>query len=113
MQDEIVNKVASSGLITISLEELYPRGERVLLDILLLSGPDRSAVEELVARARRDYRDILLWAEYPEESRLDTPEKVERFRDAMRRLGVSVRVPEPGSGGAGGSGAAGGEGDAG
>lgn len=33
MSDEIVNKVANSGLITIDLKEYYPTGERVLLDI--------------------------------------------------------------------------------
>ena len=31
--EEIVNKVAQSGLITIDLESFYPEGERVLLDI--------------------------------------------------------------------------------
>lgn len=30
---EIINKVAQSGIVTIDLEELYPEGERVLLDI--------------------------------------------------------------------------------
>ena len=33
MSDEIINKVANSGLVTIDLEELYPKGERVLFDI--------------------------------------------------------------------------------
>lgn len=33
MEDSIVNKVASSGLMTIDLEEFYPKGERVLVDI--------------------------------------------------------------------------------
>ncbi|MBS1635462.1 MAG: DUF2480 family protein [Bacteroidetes bacterium] len=33
MEDSIVNKVASSGLVTIDLEEFYPKGERTLLDI--------------------------------------------------------------------------------
>ena len=33
MADEIVNKVANSGLITIDLEEFYPKGERVLFDV--------------------------------------------------------------------------------
>lgn len=31
--DEIVNRVAKSNLITIDLEEYYPKGDRVLLDI--------------------------------------------------------------------------------
>lgn len=33
MEDEIVNKIANSGLITIDLEDYYPKGERVLFDI--------------------------------------------------------------------------------
>ena len=31
--DEIVNKVAQSGLITFNLEDYYPKGERALIDI--------------------------------------------------------------------------------
>jgi hypothetical protein len=31
--EEIVNKVAASGLVTIDLEELYPSGERVSIDV--------------------------------------------------------------------------------
>ncbi len=31
--DEIVNKVAASGIITIDLEEFYPEGERVSIDL--------------------------------------------------------------------------------
>jgi hypothetical protein len=30
---EIINKVAQSGIITIDLEEFYPKGERILFDI--------------------------------------------------------------------------------
>ena len=33
MENEIVNKVSQSGLITIDLETYYPEGERVLFDI--------------------------------------------------------------------------------
>ena len=33
MENEIINKVSQSGLITIDLEEFYPAGERVLFDI--------------------------------------------------------------------------------
>jgi hypothetical protein len=40
MEKEIINKVAESGLITINLEDYYPKGERVLFDIkdLLFQG---------------------------------------------------------------------------
>src|SRR4051812_43668855 len=33
MSDEIINRVAQSGLITIDLEDFYPEGERVAIDI--------------------------------------------------------------------------------
>lgn len=33
MQDEIVNRVAQSKLVTFDLEDYYPKGERVVLDI--------------------------------------------------------------------------------
>ena len=33
MTDEIINKVANSGLITLDLEEYYPKGERYFFDI--------------------------------------------------------------------------------
>ncbi|TDS18746.1 uncharacterized protein DUF2480 [Maribacter caenipelagi] len=33
MQDEIINKVAQSKLITFNLEDYYPEGERMVLDI--------------------------------------------------------------------------------
>ncbi len=33
MAEEIINRVANSSLITIDLEDLYPKGDRVLLDI--------------------------------------------------------------------------------
>ena len=33
MSDKIVNRVASSQLITIDLEELYPKGQRTIIDI--------------------------------------------------------------------------------
>jgi|SRR3954463_10231177 len=33
MDDQLINKVAQSGLVTIDLEEFYPAGERVVFDI--------------------------------------------------------------------------------
>jgi len=40
MENQIINKVAESGIVTIDLEEYYPKGERVLFDIkdLLFQG---------------------------------------------------------------------------
>jgi hypothetical protein len=49
------------------------RGEReivrVQLAILKLSEGQADRVPGLVAAAKRDYRDVLMWAEYPEEGR--------------------------------------------
>lgn len=33
MSDEIINRVANSKLVSIDLEDYYPKGERVLFDI--------------------------------------------------------------------------------
>ena len=33
MANEIVNRVANSNLITIDLEDFYPKGERTIIDI--------------------------------------------------------------------------------
>lgn len=74
-------------------EETHPEGqERVLLDLLRLAGGDTQQVQELVDRAKRDYRDIIFWAEYPSESRLDTPSKMERFNTMLKKLGADWRV---------------------
>lgn len=62
--------------------------ERVRLDILKLSGGSEEKVREYVAVAKRDYRDVLFWAEYPEESRLDTPEKRQRVRKMFEKFGI-------------------------
>lgn len=57
---EIINKVALSGIITIDLEEYYPQGERILLDIkdLLFQG--------LILR-EKDFREFIKnedWTKY-------------------------------------------------
>lgn len=60
MSDEIVNKVANSGLITIDLEEFYPKGERVLFDIKPL------LFQELILK-EKDFREFIKlhdWAIY-------------------------------------------------
>lgn len=57
---EIINKVAQSGLITIDLEEIYPSGKRVALDIAphLWQG---------IALREKDFREWIRntnWSEY-------------------------------------------------
>lgn len=50
--------------------ERYERGRaRVQLAILKLSQGDRDRLEAYVKMAKRDYRDVLAYAEYPEEMR--------------------------------------------
>jgi len=69
--------------------ELYERErERVQFAILKLSEGNQEKLREFVAVAKRDYRDVLFWAEYPEESRLDTPEKRERVRKMFEKFGI-------------------------
>ncbi len=63
MQDEIINKVANSGLITIDLEEFYPKGERILFDIKPL------LFHELILK-EKDFRDFIKqhdWAVYKDQ----------------------------------------------
>lgn len=43
---------------------------RVHLAIVKLSEGQRDRLEELVEMAKRDYRDVLAYAEYPEEMRM-------------------------------------------
>ncbi len=62
--------------------------ERVQLAILKLSAGNEEKVREFVAVAKRDYRDVLFWAEYPEEARLDTPEKRQRIRNMFEKFGI-------------------------
>lgn len=63
MENEIVNKVSQSGIITIDLEAFYPKGERFLFDIkdLLFQG--------LILR-EKDFREYIKnedWNKYKEK----------------------------------------------
>jgi len=58
--DEIVNRVAASGLITIDLEELFPSGDRVLYDLA------QNLWQGLVLK-EKDFRTFIKekdWTEY-------------------------------------------------
>ena len=52
MENEITNKVANSGIITIDLEEFYIQGERVLFDIKPL------LFQELILK-EKDFREFI------------------------------------------------------
>lgn len=63
MSNEIINKVAGSGLITIDLEEYYPKGERVLFDIKPL------LFQELILK-EKDFREFIKtndWSGYKDK----------------------------------------------
>lgn len=49
-----------------------PEQTRVRVAALKLSQGDLGRLREAVEHARRDYRDVLAWAEYPEELRRPT-----------------------------------------
>jgi hypothetical protein len=60
---------------------------RVRLAILVLANGDVREVERLVRAANTDYRDVLYWAEYPEQSGAGTREEM---AGRYRELGVPV-----------------------
>jgi hypothetical protein len=58
--------------------------------VLALSGSDLARLRDMVRAANLDYRDVLYWAEYPEESKSMTrAEAAARYR--------ALGVPVPGS----------------
>lgn len=60
MENEIINRVANSPLVTFDLEELYTPGERILFDIKSL------LFQELILR-EKDFRDFIKahdWSQY-------------------------------------------------
>jgi hypothetical protein len=71
-------------------EDYEREQERVLLAVLNLSKGCKEAIWDYLDRAKRDYRDVLFWSEYPEESRLDTTEKIAKFRNLCKWLGVDL-----------------------
>ena len=53
-----------------------------------LSEGNEEKLREFVVVAKRDYRDVLFWAENPEEARLDTPEKKEQIKKMFEKFGI-------------------------
>jgi hypothetical protein len=73
---------------TYGVESYERERERVQLAILKLSEGNEEKLREFAAIAKRDYRDVLFWAENPEEARLNTPEKRERVRKMFEQFGI-------------------------
>src|SRR5439155_10457329 len=73
---------------TYGVESYEQERERVQLAILKLSEGNEEKLREFVAVAKRDYRDALFSAEYPEEAKLDTPEKRERIKKMFEKFGI-------------------------
>jgi hypothetical protein len=60
MQDEIVNRVANSSIVTFDLEEYYPVGDRILLDI-------KDQLYQGLVLKEKDFRDFIRnhdWSQY-------------------------------------------------
>ncbi len=66
---------------------------RVRAAIAKLAEGDEEKMRYFVEVAKRDYRDVLFWADNPEEAKLDTPEKRRRVREAFEKLGIPVPPP--------------------
>jgi hypothetical protein len=62
--------------------------ERVQVAIVTLSEGDEAKLRYLIDVAKSDYRDVLFWADSPEQAKLDTPEKRRVFRELFEKLGV-------------------------
>lgn len=63
MAEEIINKVAQSGLIEFNLEEYYPKGERVLLDI-------KDQLFQGLVLKEKDFREFVKnedWSKYKDK----------------------------------------------
>src|SRR2546430_17617958 len=73
---------------TYGVESYERERERVQLAILKLSEGNEEKLREFVAIAKRDYRDVLFWAENPKEAKLDTPEKRERIKKMLEKFGI-------------------------
>ena len=66
-------------------EEYEREPDRVRLAILKLAGRDPEKVEKYVHSARGDYRDVLAWAEYPNQMRVQCGLGIAAREELIRR----------------------------
>lgn len=62
--------------------------DRVQCAIVRLSEGDEDRLRYFLGVAKQDYRDVLFWSEYPEEAKIDTPEKRKQMREMFEKLGL-------------------------
>ena len=62
--------------------------ERVQLALLRLCNGSEAQLRVYLHVAKRDNRDVLFWAECPEEAKADTPEKRREMRQLFEKLGI-------------------------
>ncbi len=71
-----------------------PETPRVHRAVLALSGGKLADLEAMIDAANQDYRDVLYWAEYPEESTPGTQEQKRKAASEMaarwRQMGLQV-----------------------
>ncbi len=68
-------------------------GRRVIDYVLILARGKKELLQQYADTAKSDYRDIIFWVQNPDESRLDTPAKIEDFQETLEWLGEQ-RDPE-------------------
>jgi hypothetical protein len=76
------------ALLQYGKETFQKERKRVLNAILDLADGCLTELECLAERARRDYRDILLGHDNPEEAKLGTKEKRDQFNAMCKRLRI-------------------------
>jgi len=77
-----------SLLDTYGAESYERERERVQIAIVTLSEGDEQKLRYFLSVAKRDYRDVLFWADNPLEAIVDTPDKKRYVREILERLGV-------------------------
>jgi hypothetical protein len=91
VQRAFPNKLVSEVLKlldTYGVQSYERERERVQIAVVTLSEGDELKLQYFIDVARKDYRDVLFWADCPEQAKLDTPEKRRMFRELFEKLGT-------------------------
>ena len=65
---------SNADIVRTKLKNVYSDSKagknRISADILKLAGKDINALDELIEKANKDSRDIMMWAEYPRRAKI-------------------------------------------